>query len=226
MLEIAESVVDQSARGLGGKTAAPIRHAEPVAHLGAIFAQIDPAEAHRRPVERDGEARFAFAFVDGGDELLGILDRVGMRNARRIRGNAEIVGERCDRFNIAAARRAQHEPRGGETGNIVVSPCRRKSLFRESHWMAPSKTERGPACRSPLSRSPFGSAGRLDAGRPLLIYRITGPEPPTSEVPIRIRGPWLWYGTRFCRRSSRTTCGPCRRRHCGPDAIWCRAGAR
>src|SRR5580658_5471944 len=155
MLEIAERVVDQSARGFGGKAAAPIGHAEPVTQLGSVFTQLDAADADRRAVVRDGEARFAFALVGGGDELLGVFDGVGMRNARCIRGDTAIVGERCDRFGVAAARRAQHEPRGGENRNIVVSPCRRKSLFRESHGMAPSKTERGTGMPVPLISEPI-----------------------------------------------------------------------
>ena len=35
-----------------------------------------------------------------------------------------------------------------------------------------------------------------------MIHRITGPRPPSSEVPIRTRGLWLWYGTQRGRRSS------------------------
>src|SRR5580700_2218982 len=54
MLEVAESVVDQGAHRFGGKTAAPIGHAEPVAELGPVFTQVDAAYADRRAVERDG----------------------------------------------------------------------------------------------------------------------------------------------------------------------------
>src|SRR3984957_15310075 len=146
MLEIAEGVVDQSAHRLGGEAAAPIGHAEPVAHL-------------------------ALAFVDGGDKLLGVLDAVGMRNARGIRGDAAIVGERRNGFDITAARRAQHEPRGRKDGNDVVPPCRRKSLFRESHGMAPSKTERGTGMPVPL------------ISEPIRVRRATGCRRTSSDPP-------------------------------------------
>src|SRR5580692_6971872 len=143
MLEVAERVVDQGARGFGGKTAAPIGHAEPVAELGPVFAQVDAADADRRAVERNDKTRFALALVDSSDELLGVLDRVRMRNARGVRGDAAIVDESRNRFDVAATRSTQHEPCGGEDRKDLVSPRRRKNLFRESHGMAPSKTERG-----------------------------------------------------------------------------------
>src|SRR5262249_44774668 len=28
------------------------------------------------------------------------------------------------------------------------------------------------------------------------VYRLIGPQPPSSAEPIRTPGPWLWYGTR------------------------------
>ena len=59
MLEIAEGVVDQGAHGFGSVAATPERHAEPVADLGPVFAQLDAAHADQRAVEGDDEARFA-----------------------------------------------------------------------------------------------------------------------------------------------------------------------
>src|SRR5580704_15176055 len=155
MLEVAERVVDQGARGFGGKTAAPIGHAEPVAELGPVFTQVDAAHADRPAVERDGEACLALALVDGGDELLGVLDRVGMRNARGVRRDAAVVDECRNRFDVAATRGAQHEPCGGENRKDLVSPRRRKNLLRESHGMAPSKTERGTGMPVPLISEPI-----------------------------------------------------------------------
>src|ERR1700686_2644345 len=78
-----------------------------------------------------------------------------MRNARGVRGDAAIVDENRNRFDVAAARGAQHEPCGGENRNDVVLPRRRKNLFRESHGMAPSKTERGTGMPVPLISEPI-----------------------------------------------------------------------
>jgi len=100
-------------------------------------------------------------------------------------------------------------------------------LCCQSHRLGSCKKPKGePASRSPPFRSPFGSAGRLDAGGPNMIHRITEPLPRSSAEPIRIRGLWSWYGTQLCRRPTQTKCGPCRPRHSCRDAIWCRAGAR
>src|SRR5712691_6778115 len=94
-LEIGEGVVDQRARRLGGEAAAPVRHAEPAAELrhqarsARPVARLEPARADERALgERDHERGLPVRPVGCGQERFGIRERIGMRNARRVRGDA------------------------------------------------------------------------------------------------------------------------------------------
>src|SRR5262249_39671182 len=118
-LEILERVLDQRAHRLGGVAATPIGYAEPDAELrrgagGARpLAQLEPAGADQRPVgERDRERPLRIRAVGCGEKCLGILARIGMRDARGVLRDAALVREHRDLLHVLETRRAQHEPLG------------------------------------------------------------------------------------------------------------------
>src|SRR5665811_2296903 len=80
-----------------------------------------------------------------------IRDR--MRNARRVLGNAAVVGERRYRFSVLEARRAQSKPLGFEDGDTALVEGLSRYFFQQCHGTGSSlKCEEGePASRLPLS---------------------------------------------------------------------------
>src|SRR5229473_896525 len=172
-LEIGEGVVDQGARRLGGEAAAPVRHAEPAAELrhqarsARPVAQLEPARADERALgERDHERRLAVRPVGRGQERFGIRERIGMRDARRVLGDAALVGEHRDVLGVLGTRRAQHQPLGLEDGNTRLPQALRGDRVQQRHGtgsFAPKKRRGEPASRLP-SWNPIGSAGSMDAG--------------------------------------------------------------
>ena len=97
---------------------------------------------------------------------LRVRERVGMRNAQRVLGDAAVVAEGGDRGGVLEPRRAQHQPLGLEDGNASsfqrspVRSCSSSVIAR-----APQKRRGEPASRLP-SWNPYGSAGSMDAGGP------------------------------------------------------------
>src|SRR5712691_7315344 len=172
-LEIGEGVVDQRAHRLGGEAAAPVRHAEPAAELrhqarsARTLAQLEPARADERALgERDHERRLAVRPVGRGQERFGIRERIGMRDARRVLGDAALVGEHRDVLGVLGTRRAQNQPLGLEDGNTRLPQALRGDRVEQRHGtgsFAPKKRRGEPASRLP-SWNPIGSAGSMDAG--------------------------------------------------------------
>src|SRR5438876_1015923 len=172
-LEIGEGVVDQRARRLGGEAAAPVRHAEPAAELRhqarstRPVAQLEPARADERALgERDHERRLPVRPVGRGQERFGIRERIGMRDARRVLGDAALVAENRDVLGVLGTRRAQHQALGLEDGNTRLPQALRGDRVQQRHGtgsFAPKKRRGKPASRLP-SWNPIGSAGSMDAG--------------------------------------------------------------
>src|ERR1700722_8544314 len=172
MPQVAEGVIDDRASGLGHETVAPIAGAKPIAELCAFVARIDPASADQGAVQHQDETGFAVALVHVGDELFGIREPVGMRNARCIFGDAAVVREHRNRLYVLVTRRAKRQPFGLEDGNTAFALCRRVDVFRECHFRAPANKAKGRAgIPSPPFRSPMGSAGSTG-------YRQTSYDPP------------------------------------------------
>ncbi len=129
MAERAEGMIDHCAHRLGGVTAAPIVRAEPIADLGRVLARFDTADADQLAVVGNDEGRFAVLPVDRRDKALRIVDAIRMRNARGILRDAAVVDEAHDGFDVAAARRAQHEPLGVEDGHAALFQSLREDLL-------------------------------------------------------------------------------------------------
>ena len=91
-----------------------------------------PCADHRTIVQGDQKRGFVAA-IGRGDEILGVGDTVGMRNARRVLGDVAVVGERRDRFSVPEARRAQHQPRGLEDGDTAFSESLRWDVLQAGH---------------------------------------------------------------------------------------------
>ena len=91
------------------------------------------------------------------------------------------------------------------TGLAPAGAARGLAVLAESSPGLLRKIERGSRHPGlPFFGAHSGPPVRLDAGRPRMIHRITGQLPRSSEVRKRRCGPWFWYGTRLCRRSTRT----------------------
>ncbi len=67
--------------------------------------------------------------IDRRDKVLGVLDAIRMRNARGILRDAAIVGETRNGFDVAATRRAQHQPLGFENGNAALRRSLREDML-------------------------------------------------------------------------------------------------
>src|SRR3974377_426019 len=67
-----------------------------------------------------------------------------MRNARRVFGNAAVVGERCYRFCVLEERGAQGEPLGLEDGNTAFSEALSRDLFQQGHGTGSRQSARNP----------------------------------------------------------------------------------
>src|SRR5665811_2266760 len=145
---------------LGGIALAPKRQAEPVAELRRlILLQHHATGADDRSVaQRDQEHRLAAGLVGAGNETLGIRHFVRMRNARRVFGDAAVVGERRYRFSVLEARRAQGKPLGIEDGDTTLVEGLSRYSLQQCHGTGSIvstqrlKYEEGePASRLPLS---------------------------------------------------------------------------
>ena len=119
--------------------------------------------------QRDQEHGLAAGFVGAGDETLGIRQPVRMRNARRVFGDAAVVGERRYRFSVLEARRAQGKPLGLEDGDTAFAEglsryALRSSVMARAPWFQRRlKSEEGePVTRLPLSRALEGPAGSTE----------------------------------------------------------------
>ena len=115
--------------------------------------------------QRDQEHGLAAGFVGAGNETLGIRLLVRMRNARRVLGDAAVVGERRYRFSVLEARRAQSKPLGLEDGDTGFAESLSRYFFQQGHGTGSSfnlrslKCEEGePVTRLPLSE-PMSPAG-------------------------------------------------------------------
>ena len=134
MAEVGERVIDHRVQRFGRVALAPIGCAQPVAELGRIVLAHDAAGAGDRAVmQRDHEHGVADGLVRCRNEALGIRRAIRMRNARRVLGNAAIVGERCDRFSVLEARGAQGKPLGLEDGNTRLAKALAGDLFQQGH---------------------------------------------------------------------------------------------
>src|SRR6185437_12189041 len=113
--------------------------------------------------------------VRARNEALGIRHAIRMRNARRVLGNAAIVGERCDRFSVLEARGAQGKPLGLEDGDTRLAKALAWDLFQQGHGsrapgsrrcgLAPALKKRRGAAGHPsppleAAKSPAGSTLR------------------------------------------------------------------
>ena len=100
-----------------------------------------------------------------------------------------------NRLYVLVTRRAQHEPLSLEDGdgNTAFSAVSAQRCFPpgSSHGLLQRNRKGEPASGLPLFEAHLGPPVRLDAGGPRMIHRITGPQPPSSEVPIRKCGPWF-----------------------------------
>src|SRR5262245_1565582 len=201
--ELAEGMVDQDASRLGGVASAPERNAEPIADLRRVAVELgDAAGADDASAGRaDHEGNFVVDAVGGRKEGLRIGEPIRMRNARRVRRDAAVVGQRGNSPCVLEARCAQDQPRGFQDRKCPLPNALRRSPIQQCHRPGSFKSEEGS--RPPVSPhgTPVGSAGSMGAGRPRnLSLPSTRPQPPSSDAPIRRSGLWLWYGTRPCRR--------------------------
>ena len=124
-----------------------------------------------------------------------------MRNARGVFRDAAVVGERCYRFSVLEARRAQSKPLGLEDGDTRFAEALAGYFFQQRHGTGSRlparhrrKSEEGePVTRLPLSE-PYGPAGLtwMTGGPRILVYRLTRPQPPSSVQRKRRCGLWLW----------------------------------
>src|SRR6185437_411676 len=118
VLEVGEGVIDHGVQRLGGVAFAPMLYAQPVAELRCLLLRGHAAGAdHRFVAQRDEKHGLAVAGVGSANKPVGIRDLVWVRNARRVLGNAAIVGERCYRFSVLEARGAHSKPLALEDGN-------------------------------------------------------------------------------------------------------------
>jgi hypothetical protein len=113
-------VIDDGTDGLGSVTAAPIKRAKPIADLTGVLARFDAADTDHVTATGDSEGRLAVLAVDPGKKALGVVDAIGMRNARGILSDAAVVDETHDGFDVAAVRRAQRETLGFEHGDAAL----------------------------------------------------------------------------------------------------------
>src|SRR5262245_2164688 len=146
--QIAKGVIDQRARGFGGEALAPIGHAQPVADLGGVVpVALEAAAADERAVgERDGKRDFAGARFNTAQEILGIGERVGVRHARGVLGNATVVGEPRHGAGVRALQGAQAKPLGFEgSWNAIVS------AIVPDVWPPLQECHRGPPVAHVLS---------------------------------------------------------------------------
>ena len=156
-----------------------------------------------------------------------------MRNARRVFGDAAVVGERRYRFSVLEARRAQGKPLGLEDGDTALVEGLSRYSFQQCHgtgsmFSTPvENAKRGS--RSPVSpsQSPLSPAGLTEmTGRPrILVYLLLGRG--LRHRYDRHVGAAFGFGSELNlsvdEREQRVILADCR--HCGRDATWCRAGA-
>ena len=162
MPQIVERMIDQRAHRFGGIAAAPVGHAEPIADLRTVIAEVDAATADQLAFSGDDECGSTVSPVRrSGDGSVRIVDAVRMRKTRRVRRDAHVIGKVRDGRCVLALRRTQNEPLGRQRGNAEIPPRRAEFLFREGHGMGSCRKNRKgePAFRSPPFRSPFGPAG-------------------------------------------------------------------
>ena len=112
-------MIDQGARGLGGVALAPERNAEPIADLGMLAVELSDSAAaeHGAVPGGDQEHDLAAAGIGGGEKGLRVRERVGMRNAQRVLGDAAVVDQGGDRCGVLEPRCAQYQPLGLEDRN-------------------------------------------------------------------------------------------------------------
>src|SRR5262249_8624739 len=119
--EIAEGMIDDRARGLGGVALAPVAHAEPIAEFGlGPVALVDPAGADDPATLRGDQEYGLAAGVGGGNEGPGVRQRIGMRDAQRVLGDPAVVGQHRDSLGVLEPRRSQGEPPGLDERNIPL----------------------------------------------------------------------------------------------------------
>ena len=98
--------------------------------------------------------------------MFGVGDAIGMRNACGILGDAAVVGEHRDRFNVLVtrcAKRSAARSRGREYSVLAASA---HNVFRQCHLTGScEETKGGAGIRSPPFRSPFGPAGSTGCRR-------------------------------------------------------------
>src|SRR5262249_27470768 len=104
--KVAKRVIDQAARGFGRIAAAPERHADPVTDFWHAVAQIDTTGAEN--LSGNGN-HIAGSGLRGHrtDPLPGIINRIGMGNARSIFRDAAVIGKRRHLLRAPAARCSQ-----------------------------------------------------------------------------------------------------------------------
>jgi hypothetical protein len=103
-----------------------------------------------------------------------------MRNARGVFGDAAVVGERCNRFSVLKARRAQSKPLGLEDGDTALVKGLSRYSLQQGHGTgsifstrAALKCEEGePVTRLPLSKPYEAPPVRLNDRRTSILSTV------------------------------------------------------
>ena len=78
-----------------------------------------------------------------------------MGNARRVLGDAAVVGESGDRLGVLEMGCTEHQPLGLEDGNTQFPECLGRNLFQQGHGAGSFSSDKGePASRLPLVSEP------------------------------------------------------------------------
>src|SRR5471030_1876292 len=106
-----------------------------------------------------------------------------MRNARRVLGDAAVVGESRYRFNVLQTRRAQGKPLGLKDGDTGFPESLSWYFLQQGHGTGSSlKCEEGePVSPVPPSQSPLSPAGLTNVRQTSNFgLPFTRPLPPSS----------------------------------------------